>query len=325
MGTFINPDLYHGKHKKNNFFEGWYFKIVDKNNENQFAFIPGISKSPKGNHNHSFIQVLNSKASIYKYNKFSEDNFHFNNKNFKIKVDKSIFSLDYIKLNISNKNSVIKGKLKFNNIIKWPDSIINPGSMGFYNYLWFMECYAQVCILDGDIEGSLSIDGTLIDFTSGKIYIEKNWGKSFPKSWIWIQSNCFSDKRATITASIATIPFPIKDFRGFLIGVTVDDYFYAFTSINGSKINITTHEHDVIIIASNNKFKLTLKTFSNINSYMLCKGPVNGKMVPLVNETLSSTVSMILENVKTQNIIYEGIGESTGIEYGGDKLSIISS
>ncbi|MGL5353036.1 MAG: tocopherol cyclase family protein, partial [Clostridium sp.] len=152
MGTFTNPDLYHGKNKKSNFFEGWYFKIVDKNNENQFAFIAGISKSPKGNNNHSFIQVLNSKTLNYKYNKFNEESFHFNNKNFKIKVDKSIFALDHIKLNISSKNSVIKGKLKFNNTIKWPDSIINPGSMGFYNYLCFMECYAQVCVLDGNIE-----------------------------------------------------------------------------------------------------------------------------------------------------------------------------
>lgn len=325
MGTLTNPDLYHGKNKKSNFFEGWYFKIVDKYNENQFAFIPGISKGPNGKHNHSFIQVLNSETSCCTYNKFPEDNFHFNNKNFKIKVDKSIFALDHIKLNISCNNNVIKGKLKFTDTIKWPDSIVNPGSMGFYNYLWFMECYAQVCILDGNIEGSLSINGKLIDFTSGKVYIEKNWGESFPKSWIWIQSNSFHDKRATITCSLATIPFPIKDFRGFLIGVTVDDYFYSFTSINGSKIDIKKCDNDVLIIASNNKFKLTIKTFSSKDKYMLCKGPVNGKMVPLVNETLCGSLSMTLENIKNKHIIYNGIGESVGIEYGGDQLSLIDN
>lgn len=322
MSTFINPDLYHGKYKKKNFFEGWYFKIVDKNNENQFAFIPGIAKGNKEKHNHSFVQILNSKISTYTYCRFSEDSFHYNNDNFNIKIDKNIFALNYFKLDISHKGTSIKGKLKFLNTIKWPDSNLNPGSMGFYNYLWFMECYAQVCVLDGDIYGSLSVNDNLIDFTGGKVYIEKNWGSSFPKSWIWIQCNSFNDKRATVTCSLATIPFPLKDFRGFLIGVTVDDHFYSFTTINGSKLNINQCGTDVEINVHNKEFSLTLKTFSYNDKYMLCKGPVNGKMIPLVNETLCGNLSMVLENTKTNYTIYKGIGKSTGIEYGGESLLI---
>lgn len=325
MIKFINPDLYHGKYKKKNFFEGWYFKIADKNNENRFAFIPGISKGSLHKHNHSFIQVLDDKKCTYSYFKYNEGSFNYNNDTFKISIGKSDFTLDYIKLDISCENKSLKGSLKFNNNLKWPDSTINPGSMGFYNYLWFMECYAQVCILDGDIEGSLDINGKLIDFTYGKVYIEKNWGSSFPKSWVWIQSNSFTDKRATVTCSLATIPFPIKDFRGFLIGVTVDNKFYSFTTINRSKLTLNQLNNDVEIIVTNKNLKLTLKTFSYKDKYMLCKGPVNGKMIPLVNETLSGKVLMILENIETNTIIYEGIGENTGIEYGGKFLNIIDN
>ncbi len=39
MKPIINPDLYHGIKKDNKFFEGWYFKIVDKYNKYKFAFI----------------------------------------------------------------------------------------------------------------------------------------------------------------------------------------------------------------------------------------------------------------------------------------------
>lgn len=46
--------------------------------------------------------------------------------------------------------------------------MINPGSMGFYNYLKFMECYSQVCALDGDIIGALEIDNKVVDFTGGR-------------------------------------------------------------------------------------------------------------------------------------------------------------
>ncbi len=40
-------------------------------------------------------------------------------------------------------------------------------------------------------------------------------------------------------------------------------------------------------------------------------------MVALVNETINGRVHMIL---KDNNIIYDGIGESTGIEYGAENL-----
>ena len=49
MKPIINPDLYHGMKKDNKFFEGWYFKIVDKDNKYKFAFIPGIDLDKKLN------------------------------------------------------------------------------------------------------------------------------------------------------------------------------------------------------------------------------------------------------------------------------------
>ncbi|MBU3132405.1 hypothetical protein KPL40_08040 [Clostridium gasigenes] len=48
-------------------------------------------------------------------------------------------------------------------------------------------------------------------------------------------------------------------------------------------------------------------------------------MIPLVNETLCGKVLMILEDTKTNAIIYKGIGESAGIEYGGELLNIIDN
>ena len=41
----IDPDLYHGHNQYTNFFEGWYFKIVDATATYALAFIPGVSRS----------------------------------------------------------------------------------------------------------------------------------------------------------------------------------------------------------------------------------------------------------------------------------------
>lgn len=325
MKTMLNPDLYHGSKKKKNFFEGWYFKIVDKNNLNKFAFIPGISLGQCVNEHHSFIQVLDGLNIKYNYLKFDKSDFNFNNNNdFKINIKSNTFSLNNINLNLKYNDNTIIGNLKFKNIVKWNDSFINPGSMGFYNYLNFMECYSQVCAVNGDIVGKLNINGKLIDFTGGKVYIEKNWGKSFPKSWVWIQSNSFKEHNVSVTCSLATIPFPIKGFKGFLIGVTLKNKFISFTTINNSKLNLKSIGEDIELTVSKDNLKLTLKTKTKKSDFVLCMGPKNGEMIPLVNETLSGIIEMTLENTKTKKLIYKGIGNSTGVEYGGELINIIN-
>lgn len=50
---------------------------------------------------------------------------------------------------------------------------------------------------------------------------------------------------------------------------------------------------------------------------MLCYGPKNGRMVPLVNETLNGRVKLKLINEKNGEIIFKGKGYCCGIEYGG--------
>lgn len=323
MKSLINPDLYHGIGKDSNFFEGWYFKIVDKDNLYKFAFIPGISFGQNKSENHSFIQIVDSYNNEYKYLRFSENDFKYNNKNFKIGVRSNIFSLDKISLNLKYKNKTIKGHLSFKKNIKWKDNLLNPGSMGFYNYLSFMECYSQVCTLNGDIIGKLQVNEELVDFTGGKVYIEKNWGKSFPKSWVWIQSNNFKNPTVSVTCSLATIPFPIKDFRGFLIGVTIGKEFYRFTTMNRSKLTIKNIGKDIELIAINKNLKLTLNTYTNRDNFVLCMGPKNGNMIPLVKETLSAKVYMTLEDIKENKIIYKGAGHSCGVEYGGKLINIL--
>ena len=54
------PELYHGWGKKNKFFEGWYYKIISKDQDYAFAFIPGIAMDENGI-KQAFIQILDGK------------------------------------------------------------------------------------------------------------------------------------------------------------------------------------------------------------------------------------------------------------------------
>lgn len=159
MKEIFNPNLYHGKHKNKNFFEGWYYKIVDKRGDYKLAIIPGISYGDKNGNHHSFVQIVNGTDIKFNYLSYDINDFTFNNNPFRICINSNIFTLENMNLSINHDDLHINGNIVFKNIVKWPGSVINPGSMGFYNYLKFMECYSQVCALNGSIVGYLNIDG----------------------------------------------------------------------------------------------------------------------------------------------------------------------
>jgi len=124
---------------------------------------------------------------------FPVDQFHAEKDNFDIQIGNNRFLLDKILLDIKTPNKTIKGELDFKGVIGWPVSIKSPGIMGWYAWVPRMECYHAVLGFDHIITGNLQIDHHVLDFTNGRGYIEKDWGKSFPKGYVWMQSNHFQD------------------------------------------------------------------------------------------------------------------------------------
>jgi tocopherol cyclase len=318
-----NPDLYHGKSHYKNYFEGWYFKIVDPSQENIYAIIPGLYLSSDPSNSHSFIQILQGNEVKYSYIKYNCSSFSTNSNKLNINIEKNNFSLSGMELCIKQNNLYMEGNLTFENILTWPDSILNPGSMGYYNYIPFMQCYSQVCAMNLDLKGSLIINHKLIDFNGGKGYIEKNWGKDFPFSWTWIQCNNFKNSKAAFSCSIGHIPFLFTSFRGFLAGLCYDNNFYKFTTMNKSSIVINNNGSDKIITMENKKYILKLETHTANTDFMLCCGPRNDSMIPLVKENLKGTIDIELYNKTAKQIIFKDTGCCTGIEYGGDQRMIL--
>lgn len=323
LKKIIYPDIFHGENKKKNFFEGWYFKLVDKEGKNSYALIPGIFLGREKEYSHSFIQILHGKESLYLYKKYRVENFKWHKDKFVINVKDNVFSLNGIKVDIKDSVISVNGKVTFNNIVKWPDTIINPGSMGFYNYIPFMQCYSQVSSLNMDLSGYLKVNGEFIDFNGGKGYIEKNWGKAFPYSWIWVQCNNFKNKTASVTCSVGEIPFLLGRFRGFLIGLTLNNKFYKFTTMNRSKLNIVKKGKDICIKVNNGTNTLIIDIESPRDRFILCNGPRDNKMIPLVKENLSSKVRIQLKcNIDNKTLYYDE-GICGGVEYGGETMSIL--
>jgi len=323
LKKILNPDLYHGEKKKKKFFEGWYYKITDKDNIHSYAFIPGIIKGNIVEEGYSFIQILNGDKHDFTYLKFTKDNFKFNHKPFYIEINNNYFSLRELRLNHYDNHIQLVGSLRFIDCIKWPDSIINPGSMGFYNYLKFMECYSQVCCLDGGIVGKLLINNEEIDFTGGKVYIEKNWGTNFPDSYIWIQANNFIDPSVALTMSLGRVPMRLYHFDGFLAAFLYNKKIYKFTSINRSQKIIEFIDNNIIVTFEKDNFQLSIETKCLSKDFLTIKGPTIGKMNRDIEESIVSEVRVEFIDLHKEVILFQGISKNAGIEFMGDIRSLI--
>ena len=63
LKRLFNPEIFQGVNKNKNYFEGYYFKLVDKEEKHSFAFIPGIAFD-KNKSGHSFIQWIDAEIII---------------------------------------------------------------------------------------------------------------------------------------------------------------------------------------------------------------------------------------------------------------------
>ena len=99
------------------------------------------------------------------------------------------------------------------------------------------EPHYQVLISKGKAMGSLSVcDDTGIkktyDLDNATVYLEKNWGGSFPSKWWWIQCNTFkSGLCLTSTAARRTLPFLKDEEEVGLVALHVDGKFLPFPTV----------------------------------------------------------------------------------------------
>lgn len=312
-----HPDRYHGWGKRTHYFEGWYFKLVDPTEQYAFAVIPGIALGVQGQ-GQSFIQRLDGKACTAAYHQFTSEAFQPAADRFAVSIGKNFFSAGRISLDLPE----LRGELHFESLYHWPKMLGAPGIMGWYSFVPFMECYHGVVSMDHLISGKLEVYGKTVDFTGGRGYMEKDWGRSFPRCWIWMQSNHFeSGRRISLMASVARIPWIGSHFTGYIVGFLLDDHLYRFATYTGAKMQVRLDEekHTVHLVFSDRRHRLEITAHQAKTGALV--SPISGNMTGKVNESMQATIDLTLWEADT--IVFQGTGRNAGLEVAGPVESLL--
>jgi hypothetical protein len=313
VNNLFHPEVFQGNLQKKQYFEGWYIKSVTRDLKQVIACIPGISLTEEDPH--AFIQVIYSKVYAPLYIRYLVEEFHYDKKRFFIQIGKSTFSDTHIHVDIMSEIGLIKGDLEFSNNIYLPSTISCPSIMGYFAYIPKMECNHGVVSVRHDIKGSISYGDDEIIFDNGTGYIEKDWGTSFPTSWVWLHTNTGDTKDFSFLFSYATIPFGRLSFNGFLIFLYVKGTFYRFATYNRSKVkSIDITSNHVVATVTHKDLILTVKAETLEGG--LLQAPVRGVMQREIIESLTATIEITLQD-REGNILHEIKGVPGGFEVSG--------
>jgi hypothetical protein len=306
----FKPEIFQGNFKKKRYFEGWYFKHVSENREHVFSFIPGISLTP--NDKHAFIQFIDGITGQTEYIRFPLDAFNFSDEKLELWVGDSWFSSEGMILNIKSETFSAHGNIEYSGVVQFPKTLLSPGIMGWYSYVPFMECKHGIVSVLHQLKGSLRVYHNETSFSGGKGYIEKDWGTSFPESWIWLHSNTFNEPDCSFTFSVAKIPWMGSFFIGHICFLYVKGQYYIFATYNNSKITKLEFTNKTLEIELQRK-NLNLKIEAVQKRSGSLKAPVTGKMSRIIKESIDSEIKIFLTNEKG-NLLHSLKGERAGME-----------
>lgn len=319
MPRIWKPEVFQGNLNSTNYFEGWYIKQSLPVSKKSIAFIPGISLSePK----HAFIQINDETGTTY-YVSYPLELFSWNKNEFRVSIGNSVFSRHGAKIEIEDNDVNVHGILEFKGGSLFRGSLLAPGMMGPLTFLPFLECYHGVVSMNHFVDGIIVINGVTLDFKSGKGYIEKDWGSSFPEKWIWMHANSFSNADRSCMLSIAQIPWLGRSFTGFTGFLHETDTTSILATWSGARITNFSQSHNDINVSIKDR-DFTIQIYCRMLEAGELKAPVKGRMSRTIKESIQAEMS-ITKTDRKGTVLYEDHSSNAGLEITGDFTNEIHS
>jgi hypothetical protein len=139
-----HPEAFHYAHRLahgGGQFEGWYYKVVDAEGRQPYAFIPGVFLGADA---HAFIQVLDGRSGTSAYHRFAIESFRATPGELDVLIAGNRFTQLGIEVDIgeaeTSAKQAVRVDLAFGPWRPWPVGPLSPGVMGPYSFVPFMQC-----------------------------------------------------------------------------------------------------------------------------------------------------------------------------------------
>ena len=260
---------YYGENRAGPYFEGWYFKCQTKEGR-AIALIPALHIDAKNRRSVSLQVITDSGAWWLEY---PNEAFSASPRRLWVQVGSNIFLDSEMRLEIEQPGISLRGKLDFGLFTPLKSDIMGP-----FRFLPNMECSHGVISMTHSLQGKLTLNGEVYDFTGGKGYIETDRGCAFPDAYLWAQC---SWPHGSLMLSIATIPYAGICFKGCICAVIHDGKEYRLATYRGVRVKHWANNGAAI---QQGKYRLEVEVLEE--QPQMLRAPVNGQMRRAISESL---------------------------------------
>ena len=199
-------------------FRGWYYK--QRAGDYMLAFIPGQASDG------AFVQMIDPTGTRH----FPMPDFYAEGDT--VRTGDCVFSPGGVRVSLPG----VEGLLRYERLTPLPSDIMGP-----FSHLP-MQCRHGVVSMSHLVSGQVTVDGQVHTFDRASGYCEKDAGRSFPRSYLWLQCNDFPAP-VSLMLALAHIPFLAASFTGCLAVVMLDGREYRFATYRGVRIETYTARH----------------------------------------------------------------------------------
>ena len=155
-------------------------------------------------------------------------------------------------------------------------------------------------------------------FHGARGYIEKDWGSSFPSSWVWLQANCFKERGISLMVSVAVIPWLHSSFVGHLAIFLYRGKVINLSTYNGGKVTSLKKTNTGVSMRVENK-RYSLDILAESGRFVDLKSPKMGVMKGRTAESLSGFVKVSVVDKKEKSTLFSGASTGLGLEIMDDE------
>lgn len=248
-------------------FEGWYYK--QRAGDYMLAFIPGRASDG------AFVQMIDPSGTRH----FPMPDFQVSGDT--VRTGDCLFSPGGLQISLPG----VEGTLRYEALTPLRSDIMGP-----FAHLP-MQCRHGVVSMSHLVSGCITVDGIPHDFDRASGYCEKDRGRSFPRSYLWMQCNDFPCP-VSLMAALAHIPFLGFSFTGCLAVLIYAGREYRFATYRGVRIEACTPEHICL-----HQGRLRLELFlSPLAAGQELRAPLRGVMSGRIRESRDAALRLRLQD-----------------------------
>ncbi|HEX3026660.1 MAG TPA: tocopherol cyclase family protein [Clostridia bacterium] len=308
IGMPLKPEAYQGSGQKAPYFEGWYYRVQTAGGET-VALIPGICKTKNGAH--AFVQLIASFLERTFYFDYPARKFVPSGGELLFCVGDNLFSNDRMELDI-RREIAVRGTVEFRNPTEYSAGFWGRDIMGPFSLLPYLECRHGVVCVKSSLAGSLNISGRTMDFDGGTGYIEKDWGRFFPRSYVWMESARFAHSDASFMLSYADVPVFGKSIRGLIAFLYFRGKFYRFATYSAASVTRFFQKNgEIFLRAESPFFRIDVKAYSGQGGELAA--PAEDGMAGRIRECSNGTLEVRLTD-RHDRTIFQDTAANAGIE-----------